>query len=96
MKTLLIALVIVVSFGLTTMAQKQVPSRNASTIAFVVSSESIPVRLSPFSCTCSCGKNCSGACSGHYSNCNALEALDCIAGCCADTPDPGPDDCQFF
>lgn len=93
MKTIVIALLAVASLGLTTMAQKQLLSRNLPRIATVAANESPSTGLAPFSCTCSCGKSCDGSCSGHYSGCGAEAGLDCIADCCDGAPNPGSGEC---
>lgn len=51
-----------------------------------------PASSTPFSCTCSCGKNC-GVCSFAFENCTVGAAIACVTNCCKNAPnecDRGP------
>ena len=91
-KNLVIALLTVGLLGLITMAHRPLPMGNVASIATLAANES-SAGLPPFSCTCSCGKNCDGSCASHYVGCNASEAMDCIANCCDSAPTPDPREC---
>lgn len=97
MKNFIIAFVTSALFVLATMAHPEPSRAETKKLANKSKSESTSGRTNPSSCTCSCGKECDGACGGNYSGCTPSEGLACIADCCESAPDerncggePGP------
>lgn len=93
MKKIVIAFFTVALLGLTTSAQRQFLSDHMRTTAGSVS-KSLSVGLIPFSCTCSCGKNCDGSCLGHYAGCSAYDGISCVIDCCDAAPNAGGVECM--
>src|ERR1700686_265063 len=92
MKNVVMAFLTVALLGLTTVAQKQFGSGNLYTSANSAVNKPLTARLPP-SCTCSCGKNCDGSSSVHYSGCSFEDGLNCVFDCCDAAPDPTPGEC---
>ena len=93
MKNFIIAFVTIALFGFTTMAQNGILTGKTYTIANPAISKSLPAEPAPFSCSCACGKDCEGGCSGPYWGCSSSEAFTCIVDCCDSAPSPGTGEC---
>src|ERR1044071_3118241 len=95
MKKFVFGFVAMTLFGLTAMAQKgQLPNK-LLTMATPAIVSTLPATPAPFSCTCSCGWDCSAMCRGHYNPaaCSDTEGIGCVMNCCGSAPPPGPGEC---
>ena len=91
MRRLIIVFTTLVLLALTTFAENPNYTAKMPKTASVVLSESLPISPVPYSCACSCGKNCAGDCTTHFEGCGIGEGFRCILDCCSNTPNDCPD-----
>jgi len=86
MKNLLIVFAAIIVLTLTAFGEKSYSGGKMHTMASNAASTSLPATPAPYSCTCSCGKDCAGNCTAHFEGCGLFDGLRCILDCCTGIP----------
>lgn len=86
MKNLAIVSTVIIVFSFTTFAESYYYVGKTITPANNSVSKSLPASPVRDSCTCSCGKDCAGTCTAHFSGCGLGDGFQCILDCCSGIP----------